>query len=330
MKLSPLFKCPIFAANKKIRIFGEAQSEIIAYLGNKTAVSKNENGSFLIEFEPMDYCGPFDIRLVCENEEYIIKNAYVGEVILAAGQSNMEYKMRDGEPTQKDIAALPLVREISTKNSRFTEQTVGEKFFFDDGWVDCTLDNAPYFSAIAYYVAREIAREKNCAVGIVGVYQGASVIESFMSKEALCKLNYFLSDEERKAVLSHFWNRDSFMYEKQFLSAVPYSFSRVLWYQGESNSNDRSAFIYEELLSALISLWRSDLMDEALPFTVVQIADTESRLNDKWKSIQKAQEKVEKTVIGVKSIKSADISERDNIHPPTKLPLAMRIYDTFK
>lgn len=329
MNLSPLFKNPIFAANKKIRIFGEAQSEVTAYLGEKTAVSKNENGSFLIEFEPMDYCGPFDIRLVCENEEHIIKNAYVGEVILAAGQSNMEYKMRDGEPTQKDISPLPLVREISTKNREFTEQTVGERFFFDDGWVLCDLENAPYFSAIAFYVAREIAREKKCAVGIVGVYQGASVIESFMSKKALVDMGYSVSDDERSAVLSHFWNKDSFMYENQFLKIVPFSFSRVLWYQGESNSNDRSAFIYGDLLSSLISLWRSDLRDENLPFTVVQIADTESRLNENWKTIQRAQEQIEGKIGAVKCVKSADISERDNIHPPTKLPLAIRIFESF-
>ena len=70
-------------------------------------------------------------------------------------------------------------------------------------------------------------------------------------------------------------------------------------------------------------------MDEALPFTVVQIADWDARQDDAWRGIQRAQERISEVAEHVTVIRSADVCETFDIHPPTKIHLAMRILESI-
>ena len=64
--------------------------------------------------------------------------------------------------------------------------------------------------------------------------------------------------------------------------------------------------------------------------TVVQIADLDARNDEGWRSVQRAQLKAPHMLENVRTVISADISETDNIHPPTKKPLAARIVKSFE
>jgi hypothetical protein len=62
---------------------------------------------------------------------------------------------------------------------------------------------------------------------------------------------------------------------------------------------------------------------------VIQIADYVNRLGEAWRNIQKAQYDIQFELPQVKTVCSADVSERDDIHPPTKIHLARRIVTAF-
>jgi sialate O-acetylesterase len=111
---------------------------------------------------------------------------------------------------------------------------------------------------------------------------------------------------------------------------VPYSVGRVIWYQGESNTGSGEWKHYTKLLAELIACWRIDFEDLSLPFTVVQIADWDVRNDDAWRGIQRAQEQIVDFVDDVTVIRSADLCEHDDIHPPTKIHLANRIFESLK
>ena len=66
-------------------------------------------------------------------------------------------------------------------------------------------------------------------------------------------------------------------------------------------------------------------MDDSLPFTVIQIADWDARDDDAWHGIQAAQEKIVEILPHVTLIRSADVCEKNDVHPPTKTLLAERI-----
>ena len=101
----------------------------------------------------------------------------------------------------------------------------------------------------------------------------------------------------------------------------------VVWYQGESNSGKGEYKVYAGLVAELITQWRKDLLDERLPFAVVQIADLDVRRDDAWRGIQNAQLRIPPLCPNVTTIKCADICETNTIHPPTKEPLARRLVD---
>lgn len=79
------------------------------------------------------------------------------------------------------------------------------------------------------------------------------------------------------------------------------------------------------MLQSLIRVWRKAFRNPSLPFVVVQIADFTPCLNEGWRLVQKAQLDVQNTAEKVKTVISADVCEKDNIHPPTKHLLAGRI-----
>ena len=57
----------------------------------------------------MDYGGPYEITVNLDGEIKTLKNIYLGDVIICAGQSNMQFKYCD-EASEKDEADNPLIR----------------------------------------------------------------------------------------------------------------------------------------------------------------------------------------------------------------------------
>ena len=114
-----------------------------------------------------------------------------------------------------------------------------------------------------------------------------------------------------------------------FSTIVPYAVTHVTWYQGESNTGRLEGTVYAELLTAMIGRWREDLRCPGLPFTVIQLADFDSRRDDAWRAVQAAQMRVPGMCPGVKCVRCADVCETDGIHPPTKWRLAERVAESF-
>lgn len=325
MKLHTLFQDGvIFAADKPIRVFGNSTDAVTVSMHGNTATAVPENGRFLVQLPPLPYGGPYQMTVSGDGETITLQNVYIGDVYLAAGQSNMQYKMRAGAITKADCTALPNVRIYFTPRPE-----AGEAFSPEDGWISCTDETAEYFPAIPFYVAQAIKEKRDVAIGLITCYQGAAMIQAFMPKETLAKPAYQIPAEQRHIDLHFDWNRDAYIYETQFLHFAPFSFSRVLWYQGESNGSDAESAVYYDMLTDMIAAWRAALGDAELPFTVVQIADTEERMGNAWSAVQAAQVKAGQTIPFVNTVISADISERDDIHPPTKGPLGRRIAESF-
>ena len=88
--------------------------------------------------------------------------------------------------------------------------------------------------------------------------------------------------------------------------------------------------MYDKELCLLIDRWRQDFDDPVLPFILIQIADYLPRNDSGWKAVQIAQTRVPQMRENVYMVVSADVCEKDNIHPPTKLYLAQRVADLLQ
>lgn len=268
--------------------------------------------------------GPYSAVISMDNETVELQNIYVGLVFLMAGQSNMQFKLN--ESTEKHYISNPLVRLFSTDRIEDTDC-----FHSADGWVVCDEKTAGEWSAIAYYAGNMVSQKLNVAVGLISCYQGASVIESWLPEGTLEKNGIVIPDEGKN--IDHFfenyssWNTDGTLYEKALGQVVPFKVSAIVWYQGENDASSGEAPFYKDELKLLIDAWRKDFDDLSLPFVIVQIADTYKGIG--WKTLQKAQYDIQSEVNCVKTVISADVCEKDEIHPPTKDKLSQRIADAL-
>lgn len=123
----------------------------------------------------------------------------------------------------------------------------------------------------------------------------------------------------------------SLLFNGMIAPLVPYALRGVLWYQGESNSDDPIA--YRELFPMLIKDWRQQWDDAALPFLFVQLAGFDPRnlrmLNDPnaytyWVYLREAQA-MALTCPSTEMVSAIDLGDPEDIHPPNKQEVGRRL-----
>lgn len=328
MKLAPIFNHhTVLQANRPIRIYGIGSGSATIRLNGEEKSIRSEGGFWCVTFSPRSYGGPYELSVTLNGETSVYTDIYVGEVLLLAGQSNMGFKLHKTSFPADRYEDEPMVRYFASE--RFgTEDAFAPK----DGWTPCTKETAPYFSALGYHIGLLMSREKGIAVGLIACYLGSSKIESWIPAKIANREEFYLPPEEKfdSPYVRGEHNQPGKLYSIRQQSVVPFSVGRVIWYQGESNTGSGEWKHYTKLLAELIACWRIDFEDLSLPFTVVQIADWDARNDDAWRGIQRAQEQIVDFVDDVTVIRSADLCEHDDIHPPTKIHLANRIFESLK
>lgn len=323
MKLNPIFTDRmVFAADKPIRIYGEGEGLIHAEMAGKAAEAYAENGRFMLQLPPMKCGGGYTLRVRSQVEEIVLSDICVGEVYLCAGQSNMQVKLSEIRFEPERYADECRLRFFTT------ERVEQEPFSPRDGWMCSTADTAAGRSAIAYIMGMERVQKTGAAVGIIGCYQGGSVIESWLPEGICEEKGIALQGEDKYAdpCRKEWWNADGALYDFALSQVIPFSLSGVVWYQGESNGRLAEGRLYEAQLQLLIERWRSDFDDENLPFVIVQIHDFHRPASKEgWQMVQKAQEKVASDARNVHLVISRDVCEEKLIHPTQKEELALRI-----
>lgn len=113
------------------------------------------------------------------------------------------------------------------------------------------------------------------------------------------------------------------LYATMLCTIAPYTVSGVLWYQGESDTDN--ADIYDELIGAMIRCWR-DLWGEELPFFMVQLAPFEYMVEAlDFVPIRASQERICKQQEKVWLVCAMDAGMRYDIHPKDKRPIGERL-----
>lgn len=329
MKLNPIYSSNmVFAHSRPIRIFGSGTGEAKITFNDVTKTVSSKEDKWEIQFSPMECGGPYSLTFSADGETMVFDDIYVGEVYLCAGQSNMQFKIKEGEDDSALFKSNNMLRLFSTKC--FED---GDYFKPEDGWVKAEKNTVPEWSALAYFVGNLVQKNKNVAVGVVACYQGASVIESWVPQGLFEKngidIPLMEKGESHHSGEYSAWNHNGQLYEFSLCQVIPYSFSGVVWYQGESDSYGEESKIYDKELSLMIDTWRSDFKDKNLPFVIIQIADLDYRKDEGWLNIQKCQYEIQFKKTNVTTVTSADVCESDTIHPTKKYKLAEKVAEVL-
>jgi sialate O-acetylesterase len=158
------------------------QVEFAGYISSTYA---GEDGKWLVRMPTLDYGGPYEMK-VMGSDTVVLKDVMVGEVWLASGQSNMEYRVGAGvgPNTEKEIAEadFPNIRyyNVPRKTSCVPLSDIEKQT-----WNRISPSSVKDLSAVAYFFAKELFLNKRIAVGIISSSWGGTSVEAWMSAEML-------------------------------------------------------------------------------------------------------------------------------------------------
>ncbi len=314
----------VLQRDRDIIVYGVAAGEVkVEFVGQTRAA--DTHGPFELRFPALPAGGPYEMKVTEDGKERLIRDILVGDVYVIAGQSNPEMKLEStlcGEEAWEadDAARVFHSRKLLTSDA------------FDDGWHPKTKENSPNWSAIAFWLSKLLREERQIPIGMVCCYQGACIIQSFLSPQSAMKYMYppeVMHCNVRHETFHHF-NHDSLMYHLGVRHLFPFGVKGAVWYQGESNSSVTEGRVYHEMLEDLIREWRAGFRSEALPFVIVQINDYLNASDQAgWKLVQQAQERAVAETPHTALVRIADMGQHDLIHTTTKRKVSECVHEAL-
>ncbi len=227
--------------------------------------------------------------------------------------------------------------------------------FGDGQWQVADPDSSASFSAVGFFFARKIQSRMKCPVGIINVSLGGTPIEAWVGKKwlaadsSLAKMvdgnwleNKSLDDwckQRAKSNLKFGINgsfqmpgdangpnhsfKPSFMFDAAIQKFAPMSLQGVLWYQGESNADNRNRIEqYSSAFPVLVSSYRDVFQKSDLPFIFVQLPGLERPY---WPIFREQQRRSLAKLSHVGMAIAIDVGHPTNVHPTTKQPVGERL-----
>lgn len=205
----------------------------------------------------------YTIRVTAGDLDWTIQDVIIGELWIACGQSNMELWIgRDMDATAildaADNTAIRVFCEplrVNGGTSATPSRDVGGAYWCrgDD---KAALTNV---SSIAYTFAKELQEALDMPVGIINAALGATVIEAWLSREAIEQ------NTDLKAALRSYgkyydadWWPDTAgimttWYNAKIAPLVGMNIAGTIWHQGESNSSYSD--MYDDAIAVLKDSW---------------------------------------------------------------------------
>lgn len=223
----------------------------VSFKGQIKTANADQDGKWKVSLDPMtavklktvnDSPAGESMTITCEKDGAKavkeIKNLILGDVWFCAGQSNMAGAIRTkkaGHYPEDTLekATYPSLRQFQSG---------------DTAWVVCSPENAPVFKKVAFFFARRVQQDALVPIGLIATAVGGSNIDSWLNQQP-----YTTGGN----------------YTKLVIPLVGYGIRGAIWYQGESNENDRRG--YQPKLESLITGWRKAWNQGDFPVHFVQL-----------------------------------------------------------
>lgn len=215
------------------------------------------------------------INIYGDGSNIVINNVLLGEVWLCSGQSNMEMPLRGywGQPVEGAAQAIaysgkhPGVRMVTIPKSGAAQPqktTTGK-------WKISSPQNAPEFSALAYFFAVSLNDILGVPVGIISNAYGGSKAESWLPSEIVNTYSDIDLEAEANGSAKEVpdYHRAAIRYNSMLYPIAGYTIKGVCWNQGESNVGKEDT--YPQRLLDLQNHWKEIWDMKDMPFYQVEI-----------------------------------------------------------
>jgi sialate O-acetylesterase len=342
------------------RLWGQAapaETVRASFRGESRSAVADDLGRWSLHFPASSAGGPFALTVSASNT-IRLDDVWVGDVWVAAGQSNMEWPLdaADGAAAEIPRASQPQVRFLRATRvtSRFPLADVAT-----DGWKVSSPDTAPKFSAVAYFFAQEIRERHPVPIGVIDASWGGAPLAAFTplttiasdpglqpailhwSRMADRQVTTLLEIEKEKREIEEASARGqeeplprwrpgleawspAGIYNAMIAPLTPHAIRGVLWYQGESDASPERAPVYSHLFETTIRSWRRAWGVGDFPFLFVQLANWTAGPGNAWPELREAQRQT-LSVVNTAMAVTIDVGNPTDIHPRDKKTVGARL-----
>lgn len=315
-KFANLFGCGmVFQQNKSVSLYGfgipneELEISILKDASvlqtQKTIVDKSGRWQVCFDGYKASY-EQYEITLSQNGEiRETLSNIVFGELWLASGQSNMEFKMWETPEGDEMLDAPGSVFPNEHVRILFTPTTYSWERFYEPQedipearWVVCDSPATHNISAVAFWFAHTLQQALDIPIGVLDAALGGTPIETWMSRESIEENDEIkhLLIEENKYVGKEEWNNEcehttmTTCYNNKIDMLRIFNITGIIWYQGETNIEYQKDF-YTKALNVLVADWsqKFGFEDSSIPFVFAHIApyayNPQMRLPEFWEEM---------------------------------------------
>ncbi len=360
VSVSPLFgDHAVLQAGKNTAVWGTASEgeKVTVRLGEAEASSVAKGGRWLVHLPALTANATGRDLLISGSNNIVSHDVLVGDVWLAAGQSNMERRLDlanhqppiDNYLEEAATANIPTIRFFNVPNTPLKDPTLELK----GSWQVLSPTTVMSCSAVGFFFARALHEAGKGPLGLVINAAGGTTAQSWISRDALLAV-------PELAGIAKAWDADVVAYPELFARwkteadaakaagqpapagltmrdpighylapisryngmvhpLIPLSLRGVIWYQGESNTG--KPLEYPLLMQTLAAEWRAKFDAPELPFLMVMVAPYIKSSPE----MREAQMRAAKLVPQADMISTLDAGDAGDIHPPHKRPVGERL-----
>lgn len=337
---------------RPIRIAGKADylTPVTVDLdGDKASAVADIDGNWSVTLPARPESTGLTLTVTAPDTTITIGDIAMGEVWLASGQSNMEFRLKASKGAAEDIANssdsllrfFTMVPEAVTYNVTWSDEQIARvdslnHYYIPTKWSKADPSTIGDVSAVAYYFARALRDSLKVPVGIVANPVGGSTTESWIEIEKL---------KQKEPMALRDWKHNDYVqpwaqgraeknapgahrhpYEPSYLFAAgirplgQYPLAGTIWYQGESNAHNIE--VHERLFPLVVESFRDQFDSPEMPFLMVQL----SSLNrPSWPAFRDSQRRLAERLPGVAMAVSSDVGDSLDVHPTFKRPVGERL-----
>lgn len=303
-------------AGSHIKIHGSWMQDTIG-------ITTDYNGKWSGKIKTIGAGGPYAISIQSGDEKLTISNVLLGDVFLCSGQSNMEW---GGDQGLKEIMdELPnaynsniRLLQVNRNGASTPQENIS------NNWSTLTPESLKPFSAIGYFLAKEINFEIGVPIGIINASWGGTSAEVW-TPEQVIQVDKELYELSKQQIENPYRpHNNGVLWNSMISPLVGFPLKALFWYQGESNVS--TWWGYDKLMKAMVGSWRS-AWEEKMPFYFVQIAPFEYNNNiPKAALLREQQNKTALELPNSGMVVTTDLVDNiKDIHPSQKKEVAVRL-----
>ncbi len=358
----------VLQRGEPVTLWGEAaegETVTVEWKGHKATTRATTGGlwELVLPASPADATGS-TITATDSTGSAELRDVLVGDVWLASGQSNMEWRIRQSEPVPASVnPENPQVRLLQgsaqlymppSNNADALYHKAEQSRDYTWAWRPCSAESIRHFSAVGTYFALRLQETQRIPIGIICNAVGGSPMESWIPRSVIETSALFagmrgrgwLSNPELEAWVRNRAGKDlsprlaqegeelqhpyapGYLYRNGVEPLSRLALKGVIWYQGEANADWADVETNATKMTALISAWREAFRQKELPFLMVQLPRINAPSRPHWAPFREAQAQAARQLPGVGLICTIDLGTTTrNVHPRFKAPVGHRLAD---